>query len=395
MNHHLLRDNVQEFIHTFPVKEIHSLILKGCSFEGVSVQELAIQIESFNRVKHKIPLFSEKGFIYPNKLNLEQSSSQLTAIYKQRLFSQLHSFLDCTGGFGVDSFFMSKNAIKSIYCELNTNLSEIVKHNFKQLDANIEVINIDGIEFLKKTENHFDCIYIDPSRRSQKGKVISLEQSQPNILEYWNLLLAKSNQVIVKLSPMLDLYYLVRELPFVNEIHVVSVKNDVKEILLIASNQRKAEQIELFSVELSTEKTEIYSSRMKDDFSTIDILSNQQTFSFLYEPLGCLLKANLQDQYAKENGLIKFAPKSNFFLSDELLELPLMKRFRIKQQLPFKRKEIVSVLPSKQVNVVTRNFPLKPEAILKKLKLKQGGDDFLLCTSSVDKKYVCILANRV
>lgn len=395
MNSHLLKDDVQDFIHNFSVKEIHSLVLKGYSFEGITVQELAVQIESLNLLRKKVPLFSRKGLIFPKKMNVEQTSSQLTATYKKQLVGNLHSFIDCTGGFGVDTFFIAQNAQKSTYCELNNELSDIVKHNFNQLNADIEVINSNGIEFLQNTEDCFDCTYLDPSRRSYQGKVISIEQSQPNILEYWDVLLDKSSRVMVKLSPMLDIDYLIRKLPFLSELHILSIKNDVKEILVVASRRVKADNVKLFSVELKSHTAEIYASEANSEFKQPNIYTTKKKFSYIYEPLGCLLKANLQDQYAIENGLVKLAPKSNFFLSDEQIDLPLMKIFKIKEQLPFKRKEIVSFLPSKQVNVVTRNFPVKPEEVLKKLKIKQGGDNFLLCSIDAHKKFVCFLANRV
>lgn len=396
MNRNVLQKDIQDFIHSFPVNDLHTLVLKGSPFESVLVQELAVQIESLNVMRKKVPLFSAKGFLFPRKLNVEQTSSQETALYKQSIIGETNSFIDCTGGFGVDTFFIAQKSKKAIYCELNEDLVSLVQHNFKQINAKIEVLQTNGIDFLSKTEELFDVVYLDPSRRAKTGKVISLEQSQPNILNHWNLLLEKANRVVVKLSPMLDINYLIRELPYINEVHIVSVKNDVKEILVLASKKKKAKRIKLYSAELNNQNVETYTSGFDDDlvFPQIYSAHNQEPL-FLYEPLGCLLKANLHDKYAAQNGLFKLAPKSNFFLSNERFHLPLMKHFEVDATLSFKRKEILDYLSSKRVNVVTRNFPLKPEAVLKKLKIKQGGDKYLLCSTDKESNLVCFIANRI
>lgn len=395
MNLELLSEDVQDFIHDFPMNQLHALVLKGSPFKEVSVQDLAIQIESLNILKKKVPLFSARGFLFPRKLNIEQTSSEETAIYKQKLIGKIASFVDCTGGFGVDTFFISQNAQYPIYCELNKHLANLVQHNFKQLEANIKIHNGDGIEFVKNSKEPFDVIYLDPSRRAKTGKVISLGQSQPNILNHWDMLLSKANRVVVKLSPMLDIQYLIRELRSIKEIHVISVKNDVKEILLVASSARKeVESIQFVSVELRKGSEVVY-TRANNEFIEFPNISEGKDYSFIYEPLGCLLKSNSHDKYAREYHLEKLGSKSNFFLSENKLDLPFMKIFQIEQKVSFKRKEILSFLPSKKVNVVTRNFPLKPKEVLNKLKFKQGGEKYLLCSSDSEKNLVCFIAKRL
>ncbi|HKJ06643.1 MAG TPA: hypothetical protein VJ970_04170, partial [Flavobacteriaceae bacterium] len=166
MNLSILNNEVQNFINTNLKADLTKLILKGSPFKNVTIQEIANQIVSKNKAKKKLPTwFSTKNIYFPNKLNIEQSSSEITAKHKTKLVSG-KTLIDLTGGFGVDTFYFSNVIKKVIYCEINSELSTIAKHNFTQLGANnIICLNTNGIEYLKNRNEKFDWIYIDPSRR--------------------------------------------------------------------------------------------------------------------------------------------------------------------------------------------------------------------------------------
>ncbi|MBT8307754.1 MAG: class I SAM-dependent methyltransferase, partial [Maribacter sp.] len=208
-----------------------SVLLQKPVFDAISNRELAEQIEAKNKCKNKLPSwYNSEKIYYPNKLNIEQCSSEITAAYKTRIFSG-KSLVDLTGGLGVDSFYFSKKIKAVVHCEISKNLSEIAALNFKVLGAkNIRVEQIDGLEFIKNTSAKFDCIYLDPSRRSMNSKkVFMLSDCMPNVVPHLDLLLTKSKQVLIKTSPLLDISSGLNQLGKVKEVHIVAVNNEVKE----------------------------------------------------------------------------------------------------------------------------------------------------------------------
>src|SRR6056297_302849 len=212
-----------------------SVLLEKPNFEGVSQKELAEQIEAKKKCQDKLTTwFNTPNIYYPNKLNIEQTSSETTAAYKAQMVSG-KSLVDLTGGFGVDSYFFSKKMESVLHCEITSELSEIACHNFKVLgQENIECYPVDGVVFLKSSTSNFDWIYIDPSRRNdKKGKVFLLEDCLPNLPENLSLLFEKTQNILVKTSPLLDIKMGIETLEFVKEVHVVAVQNEVKELLFI------------------------------------------------------------------------------------------------------------------------------------------------------------------
>ena len=206
--------------------DISSLILKRQIFKGISQQELASQIISKKAAENKLnSWYSTTGIIFPNKVNIEQTSSEVTASFKSRLISG-KKIIDITGGFGVDSYAFSKKVDHVTHCEIDETLSEISKHNFKALNVkNIKTIQKNGIDYLKESTINYDWIYIDPSRRdNSKGKVFLIEDCSPNVLEHLELLFKQSNNILIKYSPILDINKTINQLHSVKDIHVVAVK---------------------------------------------------------------------------------------------------------------------------------------------------------------------------
>ena len=214
MNRSLLHKEVQEFLEENYRKEVSKIVFKGSPFPGVSEQELAVQLTGKKKAEKKLPTwFTTRNIIYPPTLNLEQTSSEKTARYKASLMAG-DTIVDVTGGFGIDSYFFSKEFKKVVHCELNEELSEVAAHNFGVLEAkNIESYVGDGIEFLENSSEKFDWIYIDPSRRDDAGgRVFQLSDCLPNVPEHLDLLLKKGDNILIKTSPLLDLKAGLREL---------------------------------------------------------------------------------------------------------------------------------------------------------------------------------------
>ena len=202
MNYNLLNKEIQHYINSHLDSDVTALLLKGTVFQDVETTEIIEQIESKKKCRFKLPSwYNSKNIYYPNKLNIEQTSSEITAEYKSNLISG-KSLIDLTGGFGVDCFYFSKHFKSVTHCEINENLSKIVNHNFAQFSIdNIETKCVDGLQFLKQNQKNYDWIYIDPSRRhDSKGKVFILNDCLPNVPDNLNHIFNFTNNILIKIK---------------------------------------------------------------------------------------------------------------------------------------------------------------------------------------------------
>ena len=229
--------NDKDFIKKHLKDDVNKLALSKFP-EGVDKQFVIRQIQARQVLSKKLPSWAENDeLIFPKKLSLEQCSSELTAKYKSSLVKG-KTLIDLTGGMGVDTAFLSDNFDKTFYVEMQEELCEIAKHNFKVLKKNIEVVNDNAEHFLTICDE-VDCIYLDPARRDEYGrKMVSLHDCSPDVVELHDLLLEKAKSVLIKVSPMLDIEMVKKELKDISSIHVVAVRNECKEIL-IKTQRRK------------------------------------------------------------------------------------------------------------------------------------------------------------
>lgn len=392
MNPSILNTDIQEFINTNLNSDVNILLLKGTNFPKVETKDIIEQIEAKKRSKLKLPSwFTAKNIFYPNKLNIEQTSSEITANYKSELLNG-ESIIDLTGGFGVDCFYFSKQFESVIHCEINNNLSEIVKHNFSQLNVtNIKTLQIDGIEYLKNSNKNFDWIYIDPSRRhDSKGKVFFLKDCLPSVPEHIDLLFKHTKNVLIKTSPLLDISLGIHELQFVKTIHVVAVNNEVKELLWILEKGFN-DTISVETVNLKKESEESFSFNLQDEKQTEAKYSLPLTY--LYEPNSAILKAGAFHQISKQLQVFKIHKHSHLYTSKELFEFP-GRIFKIENSITYNKKEIKK-LGIKKANITTRNFPETVQQIRKKLNIKEGGDTYLFFTTNIKNNKIVLLTSKV
>jgi hypothetical protein len=376
LNTAILHPKVQEFITDHLKSNITKMILTGSPFIDVSVQELAEQIISKLKSEHKIPSwFSNKNIYYPPKVSIEQSSSEITANYKSKLIKG-DTIIDITGGFGVDCFYFSKRFKKVIHCEINTHLSTIVKHNYKQLNIrNIVIFSGNGIEYLKNYKETYSCIYLDPSRRDErKGKVFLLKDCIPNVPEHIDFLFSKTNQILIKNSPILDLTSAINELKFVKEIHIVAIQNEVKELLfLLEKGYDKSIRIE--TVNNSPKKIQSFNFNYKEEATSI----YSKPLTYLYEPNSAILKSGGFHQICNQLEVFKIHEHSHIFTSKKIIDFP-GRIFKIELILPYQKKKIKNLLKNNKANITTRNFPKTVDQIRKETKIKEGGDSYLFFT---------------
>ena len=390
MNKSILNTESQHFINSNLKTTIEKLILKGSPFKNITIQELANQILAKRKSEEKLPSwFQTKNIYYPPKLSIEQTSSETTANYKASLIKG-NTIIDLTGGFGVDCHAFSKNFKQVIHCEINEGLSKIVTHNYKQLGVkNIKTIATNGIEFLNENNQKYDWIYIDPSRRNDiKGKVFLLNDCLPNVPKNIELLFSKTNNILIKNSPILDITSTINELKFIKEIQIVAVKNEVKELLFILEKDY-ADTIQIKAINLTKNKTEEFSFNLGSQ--AVSTYSNP--LQYLYEPNAAILKSGGFHEVSKQLNVAKLHQHSHLYTSNDLIDFP-GRTFTIQHVIPFNKKEIKKYLPNLKANITTRNFPISVAEIRKKTKIKDGGNTFLFFTTNQNNEHIVIICNK-
>ncbi|MEZ4971054.1 MAG: class I SAM-dependent methyltransferase [Flavobacteriaceae bacterium] len=392
MNKNILASEIQDFIIENTRTDLIALLLRPLSFEDVTNKEIAEQIEAKNRCRDKLPTwYGTPNIYYPNKLNIEQTSSESTAQYKAGLVGGT-ALLDMTGGLGVDSYFFSAKMGQVHHCEINRDLSEIAAHNYKVMGKdNIHCHAMDGMDFLKTSNIDFDWIYIDPSRRHDaKGKVFLLSDCIPNIPDDLDSILEKTKKIMIKTAPLLDLSAGLRELRFVKEIHIVAVKNEVKEILWLLERNHENE-ILVKTANLNESSMEKFNFSLDDEKMAFSNYSDP--LGYLYEPNSAILKSGAFKIIGKQFNIYKLHNHSHLYTNNQLLEFP-GRRFKVITTLPFNKKGIQQ-LDIKKANITVRNFPLSVAEIRKKYKIKDGGKEYLFFTTNPNGEKIVVQCRKL
>lgn len=389
MNKEILTPPVQTYINEHLHADVNKIALAKPIFEQVTPGELANQISAKKKSVYKLPTWFNQDYIYyPPLLSIEQSSSETTAAYKANLTIG-KSLIDITAGFGVDSYFFSKKMETVFSCEINPELSAISAHNAQLLKANnITCLAQDGIEFLKNTTQNFDTIYIDPARRSHSNKVFKLKDCTPDVTLNLALLLEKGKRTIIKTAPLLDITAGLNELGHVSEIHIVSVKNECKELLWVLDKENSATP-KIICATINN-KLKTFSFSLAELQTKAEIAKNL-SFSYLYEPDVALLKSGAFNLIGEKFKLQKLHQHSQLYVSNHMEATFLGRIFEIKALLSLnelkKEKELIG-------NVIVRNFPEKAENLVKKYKIQPSHDEFIIFTQT-DKGYIAIKANII
>ncbi len=388
LNKHILSNEVQEFITNYS-KDIIKLAFTGSPFNEVSTQELIQQIESRRKTEKKLPTwYNTPNIFFPPKLNLEQTSSEITAKHKTSIV-QGNSLADITGGFGVDSFFFSEIFKDIHHFEHNNSISNIAKHNFKVFNKdNITCFTGDALQQL--TTSYYDVIYADPSRRhNSKGKVFFLKDCEPNIPDNLELLFTHCKNLLVKTSPMLDITVGLKELKCVSEIHIVAVNNEVKEVLWLLDKSVNVEP-KVKTINFLKDKKEVFSF----DLNTPNSPSYALPLTYLYVPNAAIMKSGGFDILSEIFQIDKLHRHSHLYTSYKLKDFP-GRRFKINQVIPYHKKEIKDYLKNKKANIATRNFPENVAFLNKKWKIKDGGTDYLFFTTLENENKVILDCTKV
>ncbi|MGZ5284851.1 MAG: RsmD family RNA methyltransferase, partial [Kaistella sp.] len=288
VNSSLLAEDVQKYINANLTADLHSLLLKKSPFTAISMQEIVQQIKGKKVAQKKFPFLMKDQIVFPPNLNLEQASSQSTAEFKAKNLKG-KNFLDLTTGFGIDAFFLSQNFEEVTLIEQNMELLELVKHNWDVLGRKATFVNENLEEFLQKNTQKYDVIYLDPARRdAQKNKKFLLEDLSPNLLEIQEKLSKISDQIIIKLSPLIDISYLISVLNNVSKIQIIAVKNEVKELLVFLSPKQKSADVRIHCVNLESSDPD-FEFDFNEEKNAVSEFS--KALKYLYLPNNSVLKS--------------------------------------------------------------------------------------------------------
>ena len=431
----------QDFIRQHQDEDVRQLAFLGSKYPEVDMPFALDQIRGRKMARVKLPRWASlEGIIYPPHISMEQCSSESTALYKAELAARLLGlpassygiemkaeneieFVDLTGGFGVDfSYIAARLGVKSMYVERQVHLCEAAKENFGRLGLkNAIVKNGDGIEVLHsflpkkddaastddslgitydqplsllKTKLGLKLIFIDPARRDGAGnKVVSLKDCTPDVTVLQEEMLSKADYVIIKLSPMLDWHRAISELSHVREVHIISVNNECKELLLVLSARNMDENLRIYCINdaqsFVCEESDMETSSVKIAPSTLEEMQ------YLYEPNASLMKAGcfgiLSDRYDAR----MLSKNSHLFVSQAPIDAFPGRSFRIIAVSSFNKKELKRHLSGiTKANIATRNFPLSVAELRKRLKLKDGGETYIFATTLSDESHVLVITEK-
>lgn len=382
------------FILNHATEDIRKLALKAALLKDIDSKQAIQQIAGRQIAKHKIPSwYQQDDIVYPPHLSMEQCSSEKTALYKQGLCIGKR-LIDLTGGLGIDFSFMSRNINESIYVEKSEDLCQIAQENFETLALkNITIVNTDGVDFLTTVSERSGTIYIDPARRNLSGrKTVLIEDCIPNLIEIDTLLDEKTERSIIKLSPMLDISLSVKKLSNISEIHILSVDNECKELLLI--KEKSTKPVEVHCINLHNSQTDHFLFTYSDE-ETAKVEYTSDILSYLYEPNSSIMKAGAYKSVANQYELKKFHPNSHLYTSDVCLSEFPGRQFKVITILPSNKKDLKKYLGNiSQANISTRNYPFSVAEIRKQTKVKEGGDLFIFGTTLSNDKKVLILCEK-
>lgn len=391
----------QAFIREHQADDVRTLALQSRKYPDVDMPTAITQIAGRQVAAEKIPSWKEiEDIWYPKHLSLEQCSSEITARYKARLLARLpknESFADLTGGFGIDCSFLAAGFKSATYVERQEDLCEIAAHNIPILGLyQVNVRNEDGVSYLEAM-SPVDCIFLDPARRNEHGgKTVAISDCEPNVAELEDLLLSKASSVMVKLSPMLDLALALKELHHTREVHIISVNNECKELLLLLGQSLSENTVEIpiHCINLST-KGEQHFAFSREQEQRSECTYTNTLGKYLYEPNASLLKAGAFRSISAAYSLKKLHPNSHLYTSETLIENFPGRTFRITNQYSFNKKEIKEGLSDlKKANITVRNFPATVAELRKRIKLTEGGDTYLFASTLNDGQKVLIRCEK-
>lgn len=430
----IMNDETREFVAMYRNEDVRELALKAKRVDGLDLPLALDQIAGWQIASKKLPQWAScEGIVYPPHISMEQCSSQFTAQYKSEIAQTLlkpattvrarvsdsaesdtlvakRAMVDLTGGFGVDFSYLARGFSQATYVERQRHLCDLAAHNMAALGLDqARIVCGDGVEYLRQMDP-VDFIYLDPARRDEHGaRTYAIEDCTPNVLELRNLLLAKSQCTLVKLSPMLDWRKAVADFDgAVREVHIVATGNECKELLLVLGRPAHSDARDGVDGAGSHRRLAPHVFCVNDD-QRIDYDSATYTQglriggkplpeakNYLYEPNASIMKAGCFDLVEERFDVTQIGPSSHLFVSEQQIADFPGRGFAIEAVGSMNKKDTKRLLNgAKQANIAVRNFPLTAPQLRKKLKLADGGTVYLFGTTIQGGGHVLLRTSKI
>lgn len=388
--------DVQCFIQEHRGMPLPELVLKLHGKKYLPSEFIVSQVNALQKIKGKLPDWEEvHGLVFPSKVSFEQCSSSETGLYKSMIIDEFNSAVDLTGGFGVDTYYFALRCGRMLYVERDSALCEIVRYNSGLLNvAHIEVFNKDCEVWLKE---HFDIkldlVYLDPARRGENNqKLYKVEDCEPNVLKLLPSIFNISSRLLVKFSPMIDLSLLLHSLKFIKEVHIVSVKNECKEVLVYWEHGYLS-PTKIIAVDIKRGMVNSFTFNLTNNSKENIVYA--EPMSYLYEPNASLMKAQAFGALSEHYKIAKLSPNSHLYTSHELIASFPGRIFRVVGVSEYSEKALKSNFSITKANVTVRNFGETVEQVKKKLKIKDGGSVYIYATSTVSQKRLLVICEPI
>lgn len=386
-----------QFIKEHAADDPARLLLSAARYPGMDVPFLAEQIAARRQIREKLPSwYKNEALIFPAKIAAEQCSSEQTAGYKQRLVEPEVCMYDLTGGLGIDSYFFSRKVDRLVYIERFPGYCDAARHNFSVLGTeNITVIQADATLYLDRI-TEADGFYLDPARRGESNKrVFALQDCEPDLPCLLPALLQKAPKVIAKLSPMADLRMTLDLLPGTTSVHLLSVKNECKEVVVVVERKTEEKGIPVHCINWGADGSESSFVFEWEKEAVTPVVWAERVETFLYEPNASVLKAGAFRQVGAQMGVKKLHPSSHLYTSSERVKDFPGRIFRVEEIFPFTGKLCKGIAKSiPQANITARNFPLTVDELRKRTKIRDGGTLYLFATTLLDGSKVLIRCSK-
>ena len=391
----MINKQTWDFIRQHTADDVRKLALQGTKEADVDLPMALQQIAGRQTARKKLPSWAAvDGVLYPPHLNMEQCSSEQTARYKAQLAGSGDTYVDLTGGLGVDFYWMSQHFKQRYYIEQNAELCTLAEHNFHTLGLASSVCCCNAATYLPDML-HADVIFLDPARRNEHGgRTYDIRDCTPNILELLPLLMEKADKIILKLSPMFDWRKAVDDLQHVTEVHIVSVDNECKELLLVVESVVRPLRL----VCVNNDQRFEVPSAISHHTSTVNHQPSTITPqpSYLYEPNASIMKAGCFTALLQHYPVEQISANSHLFLSSVEIEDFPGRRFQICAISSTNMQSLKETLAGiERANITVRNFPMSVEQLRKKLHLKDGGDTYIFATTKADGTHCLYICRKI
>lgn len=387
----VLTPELKNFIAAHLTDNTDKLLLNAKQYKEIPVAFAVDQILARRQIRDKLPTwYDQPDLLFPSRLSAEQCSSELTARYKQSLLRG-EKVCDLTGGLGIDSWFFSQVAQKVIYIERFPEYCKAAAANFAVLKAgNIQVIEADAQTLLPTLQA--DTFYIDPARRSGNNKrLFAITECEPDILQLKNILLKKSRRLIVKISPMADPTETLKLIPEIIEIHIVAVRNECKEMILVLESKKPQPEVKVVTVNFTASgERQLFSFQWGQEQTAVYQLADTVK-NYIYEPNSAILKSGAFQLISEQYSIDKLHQHSHLYTLDQKINHFPGRIFKVRQVMDFSRKKLKQwgkQFP--QANISVRNFPMSVEEIRKSSGISDGGPLYLFATTLGNARRILI-----